>query len=53
MKHGKLSPKQQEKVHTVLREFKAGKLSSGSGRKITNRRQAIAIAMSEARKARR
>lgn len=34
----------------VLREFKAGTLTS-RGRKITNRRQAIAIAFSEARSA--
>jgi Family of unknown function (DUF6496) len=41
------------KIHKVLREFKAGKLHSGSktGPRVTNRKQAIAIAMSESRKA--
>ncbi len=39
------------KVHTVLGEFKRGTLrSGGSGRKVTSRKQAIAIALSEARK---
>lgn len=50
MNRSKLSPAQQRKVGTVLHEFKAGNLRSGSGGKVTNRRQAIAIAMSEARK---
>lgn len=38
------------KVGKVLHEFKAGTLHSGSkkGPKVTNRKQAIAIAMSEA-----
>ena len=38
------------KVGTVLSEFKEGTLKSGSGQKVTNRKQAIAIALSEARK---
>ena len=38
----------QAKVRKVLREFKAGTLKSSSGEKITDRRRAIAIAMSEA-----
>lgn len=40
----------QQKISTVMREFGKGKLRSGSGDKVTNRKQAIAIAMSEARK---
>ena len=36
------------KVKIVMREFKAGKLKSGSGQKVTNPKQAVAIAMSEA-----
>ena len=40
--HGK------DKVETVMKEFKRGTLHSGSGPKVTNRRQAVAIALSEA-----
>ena len=36
-----------EKVHKVMSEFKEGTLRSSSGAKVTNRKQAIAIAMSE------
>ena len=37
-----------KKGHIVLREFKAGTLrSGGSGRKVTSRKQALAIAFSE------
>ena len=38
----------QAKVALVLREFKAGKLKSSSGEKITSPRQALAVALSEA-----
>jgi hypothetical protein len=38
----------QAKVALVLREFKAGKLKSSSGEKVTNPRQALAVALSEA-----
>ncbi len=44
------SKKSQEKVKDVMEEFKAGKLKSGSGRKVRSRKQAIAIGLSEARK---
>jgi len=38
------------KIHTVLKEFKGGELHSGkSGKIVKNRKQAIAIALSEAR----
>ena len=38
----------QRKVRKVLREFKKGQLTSGSGGRVKNRKQAIAIALSEA-----
>lgn len=38
----------QKKVQKVMREYKAGKLKSSSGDKVTSRDQAVAIAMSEA-----
>ena len=37
------------KVKKVMHEFKAGKLKSSSGQKVTNPKQGIAIALSEAR----
>lgn len=40
--------KMQRKVAKVMREYKAGKLKSSSGQKVTNQKQAVAIAMSEA-----
>ena len=47
----KYSPKAQEKVEKVMHEFKRGKLKSGrSGKKVTSRKQAVAIGLSEARK---
>lgn len=42
------SARSPRKVRTVLSEFKAGTLRSGSGHKVTSRAQAIAIAMHEA-----
>lgn len=38
----------QKKVAKVMREFKAGTLKSSSGEPVKSRKQAIAIAMSEA-----
>ena len=38
----------QDKVRTVMKEFKSGKLKSSSGQKVTNPKQAIAIGLSEA-----
>lgn len=47
-KYGK---KAQEKVGEVMKEFQAGKLTSGgSGKRVRSRKQAIAIGLSEARK---
>ena len=41
-----------QKVERAMRERKKGKLRSGrSGKKVTSRKQAIAIGLSEARKA--
>ncbi|HAH26226.1 MAG TPA: hypothetical protein DCL77_21090 [Prolixibacteraceae bacterium] len=49
----KYSKKAQEKVEDVMHEFKEGKLKSGKegkGGQVKNRKQAIAIGLSEARK---
>jgi hypothetical protein len=44
--------KASEKVEKVMKEMKAGTLKSGnSGKKVTSRKQAIAIGLSEARAA--
>ena len=46
--------KGQKKVRKVMREFKAGTLHSGKGGKVVkSRKQAIAIALSEAGVARK
>lgn len=44
--------KKKNKIEKVMKEYKEGKLHSGSkkGPKVTNRKQAIAIAISEAKK---
>lgn len=41
------------KVRKVMGEFKRGKLRSSSGQKVKKRKQAVAIALSEARRRRR
>ncbi len=41
------------KVKIVMAEFKAHKLKSSNGRPVTSPKQAIAIALSEQRKAKR
>jgi hypothetical protein len=47
----KYSKKSQSKVKRAMHEKKAGTLKSGrSGKKVTSRKQAIAIGLSEARK---
>ena len=48
----KKAPKKQDKVKVVMKEFKKGDLHSGSkkGPRVTNPKQAIAIALSEQRK---
>lgn len=49
----KESPKAKKKVEKVMHEYKEGKLHSGSkkGPEVSSRKQAVAIALSEARKA--
>jgi hypothetical protein len=48
----KYSPSASKNVETEMREMKQGKLKSGrSGKKVTNPKQAIAIGLSEARRA--
>lgn len=48
-KYGK---KAGEKVEKAVHEMKEGKLKSGnSGKKVTSRKQAVAIGLSQARKA--
>lgn len=42
--------KKEDKVGVVMKEFKEGELKSGSGEKVTNPKQAMAIALSEAEK---
>jgi len=47
-KYGK---KASEKVEKAMHERKKGTLKSGSGKKVKSRKQAIAIGLSQARKA--
>jgi hypothetical protein len=46
----KATSKGRSKVHKVMKEHKEGKLKSGSGKKVKSRKQAVAIALNEARK---
>ena len=47
-KYGRRS---KEELHKAMREHKHGKLKSGrSGKKVTSRKQAVAIGLSKARK---
>ena len=45
--------RKKKKVKKVMSEFKRKKLKSSSGKKVTSRKQAIAIALSEAKRKRR
>lgn len=45
----KYSEKSQEKVQEAMHEMKEGKLKTGTGKKVTNPKQAVAIGLSEAR----
>lgn len=48
----KYSPKAEAKIVKTMEEFKHGKLKSGgSGKKVTSRKQAVAIGISKAREA--
>jgi len=42
--------KMQRKVKKVMREYKSSELKSSSGQKVTDQKQAVAIAMSEAKR---
>jgi hypothetical protein len=42
--------KGENKVREVMHQHKEGTLKSGSGKKVKSRKQAVAIALSEARK---
>ena len=47
----KYSEKAQDKVEQTMHEMKEGKLKSGkSGKKVTSKKQAVAIGLSKARK---
>lgn len=47
----KFGPRAQREVEKTMHEFKEGKLRSGkSGKKVTDRDQAVAIGLSQARK---
>jgi len=46
-----MANKGKGKVEKVMHEFKEGTLKSGSGKKVTSRKQAVAVALSEARHA--
>lgn len=48
----KYGPKAQKTIEKTMHEFSEGKLKSGkSGRRVTNRQQAVAIGISKARDA--
>ena len=47
----KYSTAAQKKIGTVMHEFKEGTLKSSSGDKVTDRKQAVAIGISEAKEA--
>lgn len=49
MSKTKYSDKAQDKIGKVMHEFKEGKLKSSSGEKVTDRKQAVAIGISEAK----
>ncbi|TDQ09888.1 DUF6496 domain-containing protein [Pedobacter metabolipauper] len=46
----KYSEKAGDKVAETMHEMKEGKLKTGSGKKVTSKKQAVAIGLSEARK---
>lgn len=46
----KYGPKAKKKIEKMMKEFKKGTLKSGnSGKKVTSRKQAVAIGVSKAR----
>ena len=46
----KYSQKASEKVEKTMHEMKEGTLKTGTGKKVTSRKQAVAIGLSEAKK---
>lgn len=46
----KYSEKAGENVEKTMHQMKEGKLKTGSGKKVTSKKQAVAIGLSEARK---
>jgi Family of unknown function (DUF6496) len=42
--------KGKRKIHKVMRKYKQGELESRGGKKVKSRKQAVAIALSEARR---
>lgn len=48
-----MAAKKKTKVEKVMGEFKRGTLKSSSGKKVTSRDQAVAIALSEQRAAKK
>lgn len=45
----KYSKKASEKVEEAMHEMKKGELETGSGKKVTSKKQAVTIGLSEAR----
>ena len=51
-RRGRYGKKASEKIEKALHELKRGRLrSGGSGKRVTSRKQAIAIGLSQARRA--
>ena len=46
----KYGPKAVKKIERVMNEYEDGRLKSSSGDKVTDRKQAVAIGISEARR---
>lgn len=46
----KYSKKAGEKVEEAMHEMKEGKLKTGTGKKVTSKKQAVAIGLSQAKK---
>jgi hypothetical protein len=46
----RIGSKGKRKIHQIMKEQKEGKLKSSSGKKVKSRKQAVAIALSEARR---
>ena len=52
-RHSPAKSKFKKKVEAVMHEYKEGSLHSGSGGKVKSRKQAVAVALSEGRRASR